>query len=497
MSDDPLNPQPPIDLFSFMESLIPMPISDKFRDKDFNILLIVEDRDNAKYEMHIRNQKLEILKGDPNKADISVEGFEADIIKVFNKMDPYNYAALKIRGPIFKHATLATFIGEINVFLEKRNQPVQNIQETESQIGLAKQVKSFVPVLTNARASEVWSDTLASIRANHFNQPLDRHAIPSSTLGKLSKKILSDAYMNNMSTGGMSANTYSAAIRKVVMPEIQAMKAEFFKRKAKNGSLGSFEQFHLETQNRLSLGDTSARFSDLIAIYAECIAAVNEEEVTTATFEDAYTFFLSDLQRYISESMSVKFMDGETIQDFVLISPSNTTGYERFIIVTNLRIAVTAVRKIVEEVEFLKGETQPKKIAQEDITLFLQTNQRLIWFLPEAFKYKWLLAVTEGAGLIRQTKYLEKSKLFLGTDGIDLFVWANEKPLLKTPLVSIHRNEIVVREMEKKVFFMTQKIKQTMLLLFCPDEKGVDIFENDQESVREFLTNEVKITEEI
>ncbi len=97
----------------------------------------------------------------------------------------------------------------------------------------AEEVKFFTPILANAKASEVWTDTLASIRVNYFKEPPESHAILSSTLGKLSKKILSDAYMNNMSTGGMSANTYSAAIHKVVMPEIRAIKDEFFDQKEK------------------------------------------------------------------------------------------------------------------------------------------------------------------------------------------------------------------------------------------------------------------------
>jgi hypothetical protein len=495
MTDKQVGTQSPITLFSLMESLTPMPVSDKFRGKDFTILLIVEDREKAKYEMLIRNQKLEILKGDPHKPDISIEGFEEDFIKVFQKMDNYNYAVLKVRGPILKHVTLTTFIGEINLFLEKRNQPVHEINETDGQKEIPEAANSFVPKLPNAKASEVWSDTLTSIRINYFNEPPESHTFLSSTLEKLSKKILSDAYLNNMSTGGMSANTYSAAIKKVVMPEIQALKEDFFERKAKNGALGGFEKFHLETQNKLSLGDTSARFSDLVAIYAECIAAVSKKQVTLETFEDAYTFFLSDLQRYIAETMSVKFKESEKIQDFTLIAPSNNRGFERFMIVTNLRLAVTAERKIVEEVALNENETRPQKIAQEDTTLFLQTNHRVIWFLPTFLKYKLLVGETGETNLIRQTKYLEKSRLFLGANGMDLFVWTDEKPMRKIALASVQRFEIVVREMEKKVIFMTQKIKQPMLLLYCPDELGVDISEKDHESVREFLTGEVKITE--
>lgn len=496
MTDEHLNPQP-TDILPFLGSLTPICISDKFRGKDFTILLIVQDRDDAKYEMLIRNQKLEIQKGDLHKPDITMEGFGEDFIKVFHKMEPYSYAELKIRGPIFKHLTLTTFIGEINIFLEKRNQPVPEIREADEQSESAEEVKSFAPVLTNAKASEVWNDIFSSIRINHFKEPPERHAISTSTLGKLSKNILSDAYLNNMSTGGMSANTYSAAIKKVVMPEIQAMKDEFFEKKAKNGALGSFEQFHLETQNRLSLGDTSAKFSDLVAIYAECIAVINKEEVTPTTFEDAYTFFLSDLQQYITENMSVKFKDSETIQDFALLTPANSSGNERFIIVTNLRLAVTAERKIVEEVALNESESQPQKIAQDGNTQFLQTNQRLIWFLPTFLKYRWLVGETGETNLIRQSSYMEKSKLFLGANGFDLFVWTDEKPLQKIPLASIQRFEIVVREMEKRVVFLTQKIKQPMLLLFCPEEQGVDISEKDQKSVREFLTMEVKIPEEV
>ncbi len=193
----------------------------------------------------------------------------------------------------------------------------------------------------------------------------------------------------------------------------------------------------------------------------------------------------------------MKFKESEEIQDFFLVAPANSIGYERFILMTNLRLAVTAERKIVEEVALNENETRPQKIAQEGITLFLQTNQRLLWFLPTFLKYKWLLGETGETNPIHQTRFMEKSKLFLGGNGMDLFVWNDEKPLQKIPLASIQRFEIVVREMEKKVVFLTQKIKQPMLLLFCPDEKGVNISEIDQESVREFLSSELNITEKV
>ncbi len=139
------DPQLPTNLYPFIESLTPIRISDKFRGKDFTILLIVEDRDNAKYEMLIRNQKLEIVKGDLQKPDISMEGFEEDFIKVFHKMDPYSMATLKNRGPIFKHITLTTFIGEINLFLENRDKPAPEISEADESKRTSRRGKILYP----------------------------------------------------------------------------------------------------------------------------------------------------------------------------------------------------------------------------------------------------------------------------------------------------------------------------------------------------------------
>ena len=457
-----------------MKVLNNMPLPESLNNWEQVYLLEVEDQDNTSYELRIQGGKWEVIKGKTHEPHTIITGTESYILKFLFGDVSIDAKNMK-RGPIkgsFKDALISQKMwSAIFNYLQE----IVTIQEQQADPLLAKKANYDI----------LWSKIFKSInKTGHWARK------DISVIGEVIEQIAAEKNSWSLTAMGFAGVDFPRKIREQINEMAIQLTKEHFDKLISEGSISTPDLFLINYHSEPTRADFLS-INILVAFYAVHIAEMKKVNLNKENIELAYDFFLQDLKRYLKEKFHFTPLEDEEIKDWHLIDNAGV----RILFISNHRIALTPIQNvgsiINESIRLLDGESHPIKVNQVDNTIILQTSLRLIWLWPfqTAFSngFKLYHDQLELGESIKHSIHLVKSSLFLALSENLIYYWKEGGKLMKIPLKDIAKFEVKVEETVKKILFLTQKSNQSQLVFHSSEKISIDINENDQDVVLEFL----------
>lgn len=462
------------DIHNVMKVLNNMPLPESLYNWEQVFLIVIEDLENTSFELLIHGGIWEVNEGKSHEPHTIITGTESYIIKfLFGDVaiDAKNMKPGTIKGS-FKDGLISHKLwSAIFNYLQE----IVTIQEQQADPFLAKK----------ANYDKLWSKFFISInKSGHWAKK------NISVIGEVIEQIESEKATWTLTATGFASVDFPRRIRKQISEKAIELSKKHFDKLTSEGSIATPDLFPINYHSEPTRSDFLS-ISMMVAFYAVHIAEIKKDNINKEHIELAYDFFLQDLKRYLKEKFHFTPLEDEEIMDWQLIDNAGV----RILFITNHRIALTPIRNvgsiIKESIRLVDGESHPTKVNQVGNTIVFQTNQRIFWLWPfqTAFsnEFKLYQDQLDDGESITKTLHLVNSKLLVALSENLMLYWKEGEKLMKIPLKDITKFEVNVEESVKKILFLTQKSKQTKIILHGPNKFIIDINEIDHDQVLEFL----------